>query len=124
MTAPILAMIYASLTALPVAMQLAVALGAPLGRFTVGGRFAGRLPPLWRGLAVVQAGLLAAMAAAVLDRGGVIALGLPPVAFWLALGMSILTLLANAISPSKPERRLWTPVALAMTATALGVAWL
>jgi len=124
MTAQTLAMIYAALVALPLAMQLAVALGAPLGRFTVGGRFAGRLPPLWRGLAVVQAGLLAAMAAAVLDRGGVIALDLPPVAFWLALGMSILTLLANAISPSRPERRLWTPVALAMTATALGMTWL
>ncbi len=124
MTAQTLAVIYAALVALPLAMQLAVALGAPLGRFTVGGRFDGRLPPLWRGLAVVQAGLLAAMAGAVLDRGEVIALGLPPLAFWLALGMSALTLLANAASPSKPERRLWTPVALGMTAAALGVAWL
>ena len=124
MTPQTLATIYAGLAALPFAMHLALAAGAPFGRFTAGGRFAAHLPPLWRGLAVVQAGLLAAMACAVLDRGGVIRLGLPPVAFWLALAMTFVTLLANAISPSRPERLLWTPIILAMSAAAVGVAWL
>jgi hypothetical protein len=124
MTTQTLAALYAGLAALPLIMQLALAAGAPLGRFTVGGRFAGRLPPLWRGLAIVQAGLLVAMACAVLDRGGVIKLGLAPTAFRLALALTVLTLLANAVSPSRPERKLWTPITLGMIAAAVGVAWL
>jgi hypothetical protein len=117
-----LAVLYSGLVAFPLSMQLALAAGAPLGRFTAGGRFARRLPPLWRGLALVQAGLLAAMACAVLDRGGAIYLRLPPAAFWLALSVTGLTLLANALSPSAPERMLWMPITLAMTAAAVGVA--
>jgi hypothetical protein len=122
MTPQTLAALYAALAALPLSMHLALAAGAPLGRFTIGGRFAGRLPPLWRGLAIVQAGLLAAMASAVLDHGGVINLGLAPTAFRLALALTVLTFLANAASPSRPERRLWTPITLGMTAAAVGVA--
>ncbi len=115
------ATIYGALAALPLTMHVGLAAGAPLGRFTVGGRFEGRLPPLWRGLALVQAGLLLGMACAVLDRGGILALGLPGAAFWLAFAMTVLTLVANAISPSRPERLLWTPVIAAMTGAALFV---
>ncbi len=118
----VLALIYAALAALPIAMHLGLAAGAPWGRYTVGGRFPGRLPPLWRGLAVVQAGLLAAMACAVLDRAGVIALDLPVCVFRATLGLTILSLAANAASPSRPERRLWTPVLAAMAAAALVLA--
>lgn len=121
---PILALIYTALAACPFAMHLGVAAGAPWGRFTVGGRFSGQLPPLWRGLACLQAGLLMAMACAVLDRGGVIALDLPPGAFWVALALTLLSLIANAASPSRPERLLWTPVIAVMAAAALGVAFL
>jgi len=53
-----LAFAYAGLAMLPVLMHLANAAGAPLGRLTVGGRFPGRLPPVWRALALVQAALL------------------------------------------------------------------
>ena len=73
-----LALAYAGLAALPVAMHLAVAAGAPLGRLTVGGRFAGRLSPAWRALALVQAALLGAMAGAVLARAGLGAPALAP----------------------------------------------
>lgn len=120
----LLAWAYAVLAALPIAMHLGLAAGAPWGRFTVGGRFAGRLPPLWRGFALIQAALLAGMACAVLDRAGAIALNLPGWVFWVALGVTILSLAANAASPSLPERRLWTPVLAAMTAAALGIAML
>lgn len=119
---PTLALFYAILAACPMAMHLGLAAGAPWGRFTVGGRFSGRLPPPWRGLALVQAGLLAAMACAVLDRGGVLDLGLPTVAFWGALVLTVVSLIANAVSPSRPERMLWTPVIAVMAASATGVA--
>ncbi|MEM7566852.1 MAG: hypothetical protein AAF321_06420 [Pseudomonadota bacterium] len=115
-----LAFAYAGLTALPLAMHVAVALGAPLGRLTVGGRFPGRLPPAWRFLAVVQGLLLALMASAVLARSG---LGLPSLAslYWPAVALTVLSLIANAASPSRPERWLWTPVLALMTGAALGV---
>ena len=115
MTPQTLATLYAGLAVLPLTLQLALAAGVLLGRFTLSGRFAGRLPPLWRGLAVVQAGLLAAMACAVLDRGSAINLGLAPTAFWQALATTGLTLLAKAVSQSRRERLLWTPITLAMT---------
>ncbi|EAQ04136.1 hypothetical protein OB2597_08339 [Pseudooceanicola batsensis HTCC2597] len=115
-----LAFAYAGLAALPVLMHLANAAGAPLGRLTVGGRFPGRLPPAWRGLALVQAALLCVMAGAVLARAGLGALPLAPL-FWPALALTILSLAANAASPSRPERLLWTPVLFLMAAAALGV---
>ncbi len=111
---------YAGLAALPVLMHLAVAAGAPLGRLTVGGRFPGRLPPAWRVLALVQAALLGLMAAAVLARAGIAPAPLAPL-FWPALALTLLSLAANAASPSRPERLLWTPVLALMAAAALGV---
>lgn len=115
-----LAFVYAGLTALPLTMHLAIAAGAPLGRLTVGGRFPGGLPPLWRGLALVQAALLATMSGAVLARAGIGAAPLAPL-FWPAVGLTIASLAANAASPSRPERLLWTPVLFLMSAAALGV---
>jgi hypothetical protein len=116
------AIAYATLAALPFGMHLGIAAGAPWGRFTVGGRFPGRLPPLWRVLALVQAAILAGMACAMLDRAGAIDLGLPRGIFWLAVGMTLATFIANAASPSGPERRLWTPVTAAMAAAAIAIA--
>jgi len=118
-----LAIGYAGLAALPLAMHLALAAGAPWGRFTLGGRFSGRLPPVWRALAIVQGALLAAMAGAVLARAGI---GVPALAvlFWPAVAVTVLSLLANAASPSRPERRLWTPVLTLMAFAAFGVAFL
>ena len=119
-----LAFAYAGLAALPMVMHLAIAAGAPLGRLTVGGRFPGRLPPVWRGLALVQAALLGTMAGAVLAQAGELAgIIVAPLAvlFWPAVVLTLLSLVANAASPSRPERLLWTPVLFLMAAAALGV---
>jgi hypothetical protein len=115
------ALAYAGLAALPTAMQLALAAGAPLGRFTVGGRFPGRLPGPWRGLALVQAGLLVCMALVVLGHAGLIGLGLPRWAIWPVLGLTLLTTLANLATPSRPERLLWGPVTVLMSLGLIGV---
>ncbi len=115
-----LAFAYAGLAMLPVLMHLANAAGAPLGRLTVGGRFPGRLPPVWRALALVQAALLGIMAGAVLARAGLGAAPLAPL-FWPAVVLTLLSLAANAASPSRPERLLWTPILSLMAVAALGV---
>ena len=115
-----LAFSYTGLAVMPVLMHLANAAGAPLGRLTVGGRFPGRLPPRWRVLAVVQAALLCTMAGAVLARAGIAVSALAPI-FWPAVVLTLLSLVANAASPSRPERLLWTPILFLMTCAALGV---
>ena len=115
MSQTVFALAYAGLAALPITMQLALAAGAPLGRFTIGGRFPGRLPGLWRALALVQAGLLVGLALVVLGSAGLIGLALPGWAIWPALGLTLLTTLANLASPSRPERLLWGPVTLLMS---------
>ncbi|WP_425100576.1 hypothetical protein [Tropicibacter sp. S64] len=122
MTTQTVAAVYAALAMLPVAMHLGLAAGAPLGRFTAGGRFPWRLPPLWRLLALVQAALLVGMALAISGRGAVLDFDLPGPAFWLALALTLLSTFASGASPSRPERLLWTPVLLAMSAAAIGVA--
>lgn len=116
------ALLYTLLASLPIAMHIGVAHGAPWGRFTVGGRFEHKLPPVWRGLALGQAALLCLMAVVMLDRGAVVDLGLAEELFWICVGLTALSTFANAISPSRPERLLWTPVLVAMTGSAMALA--
>lgn len=115
MSDTVFALAYAGLAALPTMMQLALVAGAPFGRFTLGGRFPGRLPGPWRGLALVQAGLLVGMARVVLDYAGVIGNALPGWSIWPVLGLTLLTTLANLATPSRPERLLWGPVTVLMS---------
>lgn len=115
--------LYALLAALPAGFHLAMAAGAPWGHLTLGGSNPGRLPPRLRKAAVVQAALLAAMAITILARGGAIDLALAPWAGWLALGLTVLTTIANLITPSRPERLLWGPVTVGMCITGLIAIW-
>ncbi|MEC7763136.1 MAG: hypothetical protein VX874_14635 [Pseudomonadota bacterium] len=124
MTATLPAVIYAASATLPILMHLGLVAGAPWGRFTVGGKFPHALPPLWRGFALVQVGLLVLMAASVLSFSGVLDAGLPPLLFWVTLGLTALTALANAASRSRPERMLWGPVTGVMFIASLAVALL
>ena len=55
-----------------IAFQLALALGAPWGRYAMGGAFPGRFPPKMRVAAVVQAVLIALLAIAVLSCAGLV----------------------------------------------------
>ena len=116
---------FALLAALVAAFQIALVAGAPWGRFTQGGAHAGRLPAVPRAAAGVSAVLIVGMAILVRARSGALgpsaAQAVGPWA-WSAVALSFVTLLANAVSPSRVERRTWVPVAAAMAATSLTVA--
>ena len=114
----IAAIAYALLALAPITVQLAIAVGAPWGSLTLGGRWPGQLPLFMRPVTLVQAALLAAMAAAVLTKGGVLDLAWARSLFWPTFGLTVLTLISNAASPSMPERRLWVPVILLMLVAA------
>jgi hypothetical protein len=119
------ARIFAVLIAVVGVFQLALALGAPWGRFAMGGAFPGAYPPPMRVAALVQIGALLAMALVVLSRAG---LALPTwraVSKGLVWGVVVLAgaaVVLNLITPSPMERLIWAPVASALFLTALRVA--
>ena len=108
-----------------VAFQIALALGAPWGSYAMGGAVPGRFPPRLRVAAGVQALLIGLLAVAVLSSAGLVAPGLAiafPWLVWVAVVVSALALVLNAISRSAGERRIWVPVAAVLIASSLVVA--
>ena len=107
------------------AFQFALAVGMPWGKLTWGGRFAGRLPSHMRGVAVVSIALLVAFAVIVAVRAGMLWPSFQSVSrmlVWCVVGYCGLGVIANAITPSRAERLLWLPVAVAMLVCSIIVA--
>jgi hypothetical protein len=91
----------------------------------MGGAFPGQFPPALRVSAVVQAALLALLAAVVLARAK---LALPRWfrasrwLIWLVVAFTALSLLLNLITPSAGERAIQAPVAFILLVCSLIVA--
>jgi hypothetical protein len=108
----------AALLGMVAVFQIALALGAPLGKVAWGGRHDGVLPPRLR-IASAAAALVAypLAAFAVLDSSGLIDVGVVPgdgrAVMWLLAGLFTLGTVANAVSRSKPERY-WALVSMAI----------
>ncbi len=120
----IAAFVYAALSVIVVAFQLALALGAPWGEYAMGGVYPGQMPPALRLAALVQTAVLLLLAAAVLSRAGVAFTGWKRVSrwlAWLAVVFSGTSLLLNLATPSANERLLWAPVAFLMLVSSLVV---
>jgi hypothetical protein len=118
-------MVFALVVAGAVAFQLAVALGAPLGAYTMGGRTAGVLPAPMRAAAVVQAIVLAGLGFVVLSAAGLLAPDVARSYPWLIVlpvAFSAVSLVLNGITPSALERRVWFPVAAVLLVSSLVVA--
>lgn len=119
------AIAFACVTAIVVAFEVALALGAPWGAYAMGGARPGRFSSAMRASAIGQAVVLAFLAVIVLADAG---LGLPTVSesfrwlIWLAVAFSAVGVVLNAITRSAAERRLWLPVALVMLVSSLVVA--
>jgi hypothetical protein len=107
------------------AFQLALALGAPLGRAAYGGRSAELSPSFRRASAgAVVVWLLAAVV--ILGRGGVVSLPLPDVVLyigaWLLVVLSVLGTIVNLASSSPWERFGWAPFSAALAVLSYVVA--
>jgi len=123
--ASLAAILYAALTAGVVAFQVALALGAPWGAYAMGGALPGRFPPRLRVAAVSQAVVLAGLALGVLSRAAVVRPELTsgtPWLIWVAVAISVVATVLNAITPSTRERRIWLPVTIGLLLTSLTVA--
>ena len=80
----------------------------------MGGRWPGRLPAKGRALAAVQCAVIVAMAVVVLGAGDVLTFEPPTWLAWVTLALATMTAVANSITPSRAERRLWMPIPIAM----------
>lgn len=104
--------------------QLALVLGAPLGRFAWGGRYR-VLPARLRVGSAVSIVVYAIIAAIAWDRAGVLSvLGdtVSQVAMWVVFGYFALGIAMNAISRSKAERITMTVASVVLAALAFLVA--
>jgi hypothetical protein len=102
--------------ALLAVFQLALALGAPLGRFAWGGQHR-VLPPRLRIGSVVSILIYALIDVIVWDRVGAIEVFGDPfseIAMWVIFGYFVLGILMNAISRSEPERYTMVPVSIVL----------
>lgn len=117
--------VYAAATAVVVAFQIALALGAPWGSYAMGGAYPGQFPPAMRGAALIQAGILLGFVGIVLARAGIALRAWERVSqwmVWVVVAFAVLSLMLNLITPSAGERMLWAPVALVLLVCSLLVA--
>lgn len=124
---PAAAIVFAIASAIVIAFQVALALGAPWGAYAMGGAYPGRLPGPARVASVVQALLIGVLAVSVLSDADLVLPGLAetlPWLAWLAVAFSAVSTVLNAVTRSAVERRLWLPVAVVMLLSSLAVAWL
>ncbi|WP_281886736.1 hypothetical protein [Agromyces rhizosphaerae] len=104
--------------------QLALVLGAPLGRFAWGGQHR-LLPPRLRVGSAVSIVVYAFIAAIAWDRVGLIDIfggAFSEVAMWVVVGYFALGILMNAVSRSVPERAVMVPVSIVLTGLSLLIA--
>ena len=119
------ALVFAVVAVGVVAFQVALALGAPWGAYAMGGAFPGRFPPPMRVAAIVQALVIGLLAVVALSAAGLVLpdLGIAvPWLIWVAVVVSALAVILNAISRSSGERRIWVPVAVVLLVSSLVVA--
>jgi hypothetical protein len=107
------------------AFQLALAVGAPLGRAAWGGKQT-HLPMDLRIASGFAVGVWVLAALIVLGRGGFQVSPLPPAFLrrgtWTLVGVSVLATLMNLASSSSWERFIWAPVALILAVLCFVVA--
>ncbi|MCZ2826968.1 MULTISPECIES: hypothetical protein [unclassified Modestobacter] len=104
--------------------QVSLIAGAPLGRFAWGGQHEVLPTGLRVGSAVsiVVYGLVAALLLQVAGALDVLPRGVADVTIWVLTAYFAVGVLMNAVSRSRPERLVMTPVALALAVVCLVLA--
>jgi hypothetical protein len=124
--ARVAAIIYAIVSLGVIAFQIALAAGAPWGAYAMGGASPGQFPPALRIAAILQAVLLAGMAAVILARAGLVLPGWAQVSRWLVwiiAALMVVFLVLNLITPSAGERAIWAPTIAILLISSLIVAF-
>jgi len=107
--------------------QIALAFGAPLGEFTMGGKFPGKLPPKMRIAAVIQVFILIGFTLIVISKSGLALQNIYSIskfAIWIILAFFVFGSILNLSSPSKKERFVMGPLNLIALFSVLMIALL
>jgi hypothetical protein len=115
------AWLFAALSLFVGLFHVAAICGAPVGHLTMGGRWSGVLPPAARLMSALSMGVILLLAFVVLARAGVVDRSIPRWGMRAVLGYLAVAIPLHVATPSPGERKLWLPVILAMTASALWV---
>lgn len=105
--------------------QFTLALGAPWGEYTMGGRFPGKLPPKMRIAALVQIIILFILSLVVLTKSGLAFSQFYPIAriaIWFVVAFFVLGSIINFATPSKKERVIWGPANILLLTISIIVA--
>lgn len=109
----VFAWVYMIVSAIVIVFQLALMLGAPLGEFTLGGRYPGRLPAKLRVAVLTQIAVIVVFAAIVGIRAGLF-LGdysqVGSVGVWFVVAFFVLGSILNLSSPSIKEKAVMGPM--------------
>jgi hypothetical protein len=114
------AIVAAALFVAMASLQVALALGLPLGAHVLGGRYSGTLPGRLRVVSGIAAVILVAAAVVVLARVGLIgppygASGLLAPAIWVIAGFMALNTVGNLVSRSRVERTVFAATTATLT---------
>jgi hypothetical protein len=104
--------------------QIALAAGAPLGRFAWGGQHP-ILPPTQRAGSLASVAVYCLIAVVALDRAGQIDLVpdlVSRIGMWIVFGYLALSIVPNSLSRSRPERSVMAPVSALLAGLSLAVA--
>lgn len=106
--------------------QLAIVFGAPLGEYAYGGQRAGVLPKSLRIASLASCLVALAIAAHYLAQFGLLPTLLPAAwnttVNWVLVAFAALSAVANNMTRSVKEKRLWGATTIAMTLAAIVVA--
>lgn len=119
---PLAAGLFVALCVATAVFHVALAVGAPWGHLTMGGRWPGRLPPGARLASVAQAVALVLFARIVAGAGGLTTPFGPGWLVWLVVALTLVSAQLNMMTPSTAERRLWVPITALIAITGLVVA--
>lgn len=111
-------------SAVLILFQLSLALGAPWGAASMGGKYPGVYPSKMRFVAVVNAAVIGLLSAVVLAHAEFAFSVLNSIsnwAIWIVAAFYGLSIIINSITPSKIER-IWAPVALLQTLAVIYIA--
>ena len=116
MALTIVTILYLSLLLFTILFQMGLILGKPWGEWTMGGYHKGALPTNLRVGAFISILILSFLALIVIDQTQVfdIKLNFPDYFKWIVLAFNFAAVIANSITKSKKERKLWQPITILM----------
>jgi hypothetical protein len=115
--------IYLLLILFTLLFQLGLILGRPWGEWTMGGYNKGVLPTKLRIAPFISILILSFFALFIIDTTKILAIGInfPEFINWFIISFNVLAVIANSITKSEKERKLWQPITIFMLGSSLVV---